>query len=375
MKTIFITHTTGYGGAAISLTTNLRYLIESGKLSAKDCIIAVPANERDLSASAYHWFEYRVPFGYWQMPFSTAYKGGSKKISSKLYSIVKEAISILCFVGVYNRAMKRDKITHIHLNSMVFWSLLPFLPKRIKKIIHIREMITDDFSGWIARKVINRYADTIIGITYQTTKGLLDNTIIIENPFDMYRARQFRNVRQELKTRLRLPEDSFVVSVFAPIGKQKGTEFLLEVIKHIPKESPIHFVLVGEPFRGEDELYRNLKEIPTVHIFPTSHEMDRYYAITDIVLRCEEYLPLGRTVYEGIYAGCMALLPFAEEDELDELEKYIDQIHLYPAGDAKLCAKGIMAIYHAHKNGIIDNGFAPTSNVPESAEKLLTVLT
>ena len=374
MKVLFVTHTTGYGGAAISLTTNLEYLLESGKLKAKECLLAVPPNKDNILTDAYHKFNGKVPFLFWHMPFSTAYKGGSTKPHVKVYSIVKELISILSFITVYNRRIKQEGITHIHLNSMVFWSLLPFLPKDIKKVIHVREMITDDYSGKIARRIINRYADTIIAISNQTAKGL-PKSEIVENPYDMYRARQFRNIRQELKLKFGIPLDSFVVSVFSPIGKQKGSEFLLEVVRNMPSELPIHFVVVGDPFRGEQKLYRDLLNEPNVHIYETSSDMNRFYAMTDTVLRCEKYLPLGRTVYEGIYAGCMAVLPIAKTDSFKESPKYLTQVYTYRAEDTESCIHVIRGIYRNYPTGIYDNRFAPTTNVPESAENLLTVLT
>jgi glycosyltransferase involved in cell wall biosynthesis len=233
-------------------------------------------------------------------------------------------------------------------------------------------MITDDLSGRIARKIINRYADTVIAISGQTAKGL-PNAKIMENPFDMYRSRQYRNVRDQLKVNLGLSKESFIVSVFSAIGIQKGTEFLLEVVHRIPMGLPICFVLVGNPVRGEQKLYRDLSELENVRIFPQTNDMDKFYAITDVLLRCEGYLPLGRTVYEGIYGGCIAVLPVSLSDSLKEIEPYKDQIVLFHSGNAKECANRIVTLWDTHRSGIPDNGFEPTGNVPESARKLLTV--
>jgi hypothetical protein len=92
--------------------------------------------------------------------------------------------------------------------------------------------------------------------------------------------------------------------------------------------------------------------------------------MTDVVLRCEDYLPLGRTVFEGIYAGCMVLLPLRTEDDVN-VEEIMDQIILYRARDVEDCIEQIACLYHTYKNGIYDNGFAPTSNVAVSASNLL----
>ena len=377
MKTLFVTHTTGYGGAAISLTTDLVYLLENGLLKDQDAAIAAPYTTTGILQDQYHEFNSKLPFYLWTMPFSTAYKGGSVQVHAKLYSVVKEVTAILFWVGAYNRIIRREEFTHIHLNSTVFWSLLPFLPKEVKKIVHVRELISDDYSGKIARKMINRYADTIIAISQQTAKGF-PRAVVVENPYDMYRARQYRNVRAEVKSQMGIPIDSFIVSVFSPIGVQKGSDFLVKVINKIPKEVPIHFLLVGNPFRGEKETYDALTRISNVHIFPPSKEMYKYYAVSDIVLRCEPYLPLGRTVYEGIYAGCITVLPVAEGEEggAKEIMKYLGrQMFLYKASDPESCVRTIINyVFATHKNGVYDNGFEPTTNIKESAEKFLSVI-
>ena len=371
MKILFLGHTTGNGGAAISLTTNLRYLIETEQLDPKECLIAVPHNERNWWGGPYWWFKDKIPFRFWFMPFSVAEKGGSKRLRSKLYSIVKETISIILFTGVYNHSIRKEKVTHIHLNSFVFWSLLPFLPKEIIKIIHVREMLSDDFSGRYAARIINRYADKIITISAQCAEKL-PTAIICENPYDMYRARQYRNVRNELKSRIGLRENPFIISVIAPIGKQKGYEFLVKVIERTPE---IMFVIIGKPYRDGQNLYRQLRKFPNVRIYPGGDEMDKFYAITDIVLRCEEYLPLGRTVFEGIYAGCITVFPVNDTDKTREIDKYLgEQIFLYPAGDAMACGSLLRALPHQYPDGVYDNGFEPTTNVSVSAHNLRRAL-
>lgn len=371
MKILFIGHTTGYGGAAISLTTNIRYLVETEQLDPKECLFAVPHNERNWREGPYWWFKDRILFRYWFMPFSVAEKGGSKRIRSKLYSIVKETVSIVLFTCVYNHRIRKEKVTHIHLNSFVFWSLLPFLPKEIIKIIHVREMPSDDFSGRFAARIINKYTDRIIAISAQCAEKL-PGAVICENPYDMYRARQYRNVRSELKCRIRLHGIPFIVSVIAPIGKQKGYEFLIKVIERTPE---ITFVIIGKPYRDGQNLYRHLLKLPNVRIYPGGDEMDKFYAITDIVLRPEEYLPLGRTVFEGIYAGCIAVLPVNDSDKTQEIGRYLgEQIYLYQAGDSQRCANLLRSLSHQYPDGVYDNGFEPTTNVPISAHTLKEAL-
>jgi hypothetical protein len=56
------------------------------------------------------------------------------------------------------------------------------------------------------------------------------------------------------------------------------------------------------------------------------------YAASDYVLRGEAYPCVGRTIYEGLYAGCGVLIPGASEDgaRMFESNRFEDRIHFYP---------------------------------------------
>jgi glycosyltransferase involved in cell wall biosynthesis len=159
-------------------------------------------------------------------------------------------------------------------------------------------------------------------------------------------------------------KDTFIVSVFAPIGYQKGHDFLLEVI---PKLPDVLFLCVGSV--TDYNLLEQLEKHPNFKHLPQQKDMNELYAITDIVMRCEDYFPLGRTVFEGIYAGCFVLLPYRKGDLLSE--EITPQMYLYVARGIESCTYAIDTLVSLYPKGTTDNGFEPTSNVKDVSEKLI----
>lgn len=62
--------------------------------------------------------------------------------------------------------------------------------------------------------------------------------------------------------------------------------------------------------------------------------VEEIYALVDVVVRCDAFLPLGRTLGEAYFAGCKVLAPYRETDDRSEIAHLIDRaIWLYRAND------------------------------------------
>jgi len=126
LKIAFITHTTNVGGAAISSVMVIQHLIRTGLLKPEECII-IQNKEKKISTEendVYFTLKKTIKFFEFRLPFSLVFKGGSSNFFKKVYRMYGEIISILYFIFVYNRILKREKITTVHLNSLVLWPLL-----------------------------------------------------------------------------------------------------------------------------------------------------------------------------------------------------------------------------------------------------------
>jgi hypothetical protein len=380
LKIAFITHTTNVGGAAISSVMVIQYLINNGLLKPEECII-IQNKEKKISTEkndVYFSLKKTIKFFEFRLPFSLVFKGGSSEYSKKIYRIYGELISIFYFIFVYNRILKRQKITTVHLNSLVLWPLLLVLPKSIKRVIHIREVPNTSIEARIAIFIINHSTAEILSIDPITNIPFVQNgkSQIITNPFNMTESRRLRVFKDTIKMELGIPSKSLVVSLFGPVGKQKGIDFLIQIITASNHLMNIEFLVLGTAQGAEGEKYiQVLKGYNNVKYFPEQKDTTKFYAITDVVIRCEDYLPLGRTVWEGIFAGGIALVPVNKKDDISVIADYIEKyIYIYQAQDVNSCIEMLLSIAKKYPDTIENSGYPVSDNVAATSEAFFRVL-
>jgi len=289
-----------------------------------------------------------------------------------------EIISIFYFIFFYNRILKREKITTVHLNSLVLWPLLVVLPKSMKRVIHIREVPNTSIEARIAIFITNHCATDIVSIDPITNIPFVKSgkSQIIPNPFHMTESRRLRAFKDTIKTELGIPPKSLVVSLFGPVGKQKGIDFLIRIIDASTRINTIEFLVLGTPQGVEGEKYiQVLKGYNNVKYFPEQKDTTKYYAITDVVIRCEDYLPLGRTVWEGIFAGGIALVPVNKKDDTSVIRDYIEKyIYTYQARDVNSCIEVLLTLAKKYPETIDNSGYPISDNIASSSEAFFRVL-
>ncbi len=313
------------------------------------------------------------------MPFSFVFKGSSLKFYNRSYSIYNEFMSIFYFIFFYNKILKREKITIVHLNSLVLWPLLLVLPKSMKKIIHIREVLNDSLEAHIALLVIKRYATKIISIDPISDEAFskYGKSVVILNPFNMKRARQLREKKDEIKLKYKIQADTFVISLIGRIEEAKGQDLLPSIAKKLIDKNVI-FLIVGLPSGNygkscldEFSKYSNIKYLGQIN------DMDPIYAITDILLRTDtiKYFPLGRTVWETIFSGGLAVLPVKREYNLAHLKDIISKyIFTYSYRDEDSATEIITSILQNNPNSLINSGFQTSDNSEQSATEFYNIL-
>ena len=307
-----MTHTTIVGGAAISSAVVIQYLIDTGLIRPEECII-IHNKEKKISSEkndVYFNLKKTIKFFKFRLPFSLVFKGGQSNFFKKLYRIYEGGLSIFYFIFFYNNLLKQEKITTVHLNSLVLWPLLLVLPRSMKKIIHIREVPDNSIEARIAIYTIKNLATKIISIDSTTDIPFVSSgkSRIVPNPFNMTESRRLREFKESIKMELGIPPESFVVSLLGPVGKQKGIDFLIKIIKESAHKKNLEFLILGNPQGLDGERYiRELMRFENVKYYTEQKDTKKFYAITDVVIRCEDYLPLGRTVWEGIFAGAITL--------------------------------------------------------------------
>jgi len=381
LKIAFIAHTTIVGGAAISSTTVIQYLIDTGLIKPEECIIIQNKGKKISTEKNDVYFNLKktIKFFEFRLPFSLVFKGGTSNFFKKVYRIYGEVISIFYFLLIYNKILKQEKITIVHLNSLVLWPLLLVLPKSMKRVIHIREISNTSIEARIAILVINHLATDIISIDPITDIPFVQSrkSQIIANPYNMTESRRLRAFKDTIKMELGIPPKSLVVSLFGPVGRQKGIDFLIQIINASTQIKNIEFLVLGTPQGVEGEKYiQLLKGYNNVKYFPEQKDTTKFYAISDVVIRCEDYLPLGRTVWEGIFAGGIALVPVNKKDDIsvikDSIEKYI---YTYQALDVNSCIEMLLTITKKYPDTIENSGYPISDNVASTSEAFFRVLT
>ena len=375
MKIAFITHTTTFGGAGLSSSKTIQFLLDKGLLQPEECLLIQPrvrdpSNEKN---DLYFNLKKTIKFYEFKLPFSPVFKGVTSNYLIKLSYTYKEFIAIFSYLVYYNKILKQEKITIVHLNSLVLWPLLLVLPKSIKTVIHIREVPNNSIEARIAIFVITHYATKIISIDPISDISFSNSgkSVVISNPYNMTISRELRPLKNSIKSELGIPPESFVVSIFGLIGEQKGFDFFIKIINSSTQIKNLVFVIVGKPAgKYGEECIQLLKNYPNVKYLGEQNDTSKFYAITDVVIRCEDYLPLGRTVWEGIFAGGLALVPVNKNDDISVIQEYLGKyIFTYQALNINSCVDTLTEIIKKYPGTVIDSGYPFSDNIATSAEQ------
>lgn len=382
MKIAFILHAVGGGGAPLSLVINLQKLVDEGLLSPEECIIIhgkqrAPSTEKN---DLFYFLKQKIRHYEWQLPWSHIDNiGGYPSLIIKLYSFVKNLQALFLFISIYPKILKKEKIQVVHLNSIVLWPILLVLPNNIRAIIHVREDFLNSIEAKIAQQIIRKKASAIISIDDFRDMPFSNNpkSIVILNPFNQSKARKMKQSKTEIKKKYGLSNDTFVVSVIGRIEPNKGQHLISSIAKKINSDK-IVFLVVGLP-NGKfgKRCLKNIQQYPNVKYFGQINDMDPIYAITDIVLRLDLVdvpIPIGRTVWEGIFSGCLAVLPVKKGYDLSSIQNLLNKyIFIYDILDMDNLASVLHSLLEKYSNPY-ENDFPMSDNTEQSATEFFNVL-
>ncbi len=228
------------------------------------------------------------------------------------------------------------------VNQLPYYRILRL--KARYKLLFARELF---FSrGGDAKRLFNRVADEnamTLAISNMTAKAFFEEGLqkvkVIRNPVSMDSARRIRDnvsMKEEIKIHYGLGAYEHIVVMVGNITPPKGTEFFLDIAERFNEDVSYIFLIVGGGrSTGNTEYYNSvigrILSMGNVRVIDAMHdEMQRIYGIVSLVIRTDSFFPMGRTVYEGVFAGTPVLLPFNEDDDISEIKPYLDrQVFLY----------------------------------------------
>jgi hypothetical protein len=172
--------------------------------------------------------------------------------------------------------------------------------------------------------------DPFLGVSFA-------HSIVLNNPFDMTLLSEYA------KSHFNWPEQDFtkrvIFSIIGGVTNKKGVDFIIRSFMKLRNDNA-RLLIVGRGEKNYESLCRRIA-LPDERIIFWGEERDilKIYSISDYILRGEEYQCIGRTIYEGLYAGCQVIIP-AEDTKrkpMFEFDTFKHAIHFYqPRHDHEL---------------------------------------
>lgn len=383
-KIAFITQDIGLYGSSRSLQLTLKSLIDREYLKKENIVIIYPRSlkyflnyklAKKLNKSYFSEFN---NIKSWVVPFSNVIENISSSNIKKIKSFIRTLIFYIFWTIKYKQQFKKDNIKQVYLNSITLWPMLLVLPRNTRVIMHVREMLDlkKPFSK-IIRKIILNKCSELITIDKKTALPFLNynkKINIIRNPFEMREARKLRGDKYAvICEKYGLNSDTIHVSLIGSIQAVKGQKFFCEIAKKFDNSDNFEFIIAG---KGEGTYYSDIVnevgKINNLHYVGEIENIEEIYAITHINIRCDNFFPLGRTVWEAYYSGCKVLLPYNINDDVSEIQDYLNkEIFLYNSRDVD---SAILKLKEIKNCGFsIDNNL-PTGNIESYIKEISDIL-
>lgn len=233
--------------------------------------------------------------------------------------------------------IERNDYDVVHINSCV---LYPLLCKKYPMYIHVREVC---IAEGLMKVYIQSQFKKSRGIIYidHAVKNALKvegKNVVLNNPFDQ---RKVLNVDlPAVRKRYSIQEKETVFTYAAAYDVQeKGLSFVADAfIKARCKHSKLLIV-------GPEKIPKYEKNSNIIFTGIISN-MEEIYAISDYVLRGDDVVAIGRTVYEGLYSGCSVIIPGNAERDMKNMfenDRFAEQIFFYKLRDMEDLVKLLRA--------------------------------
>jgi glycosyltransferase involved in cell wall biosynthesis len=325
LKVLFVTHTVApTGGAARSL----RELVNAWDVDADLMMPAFNGAADDASVRAFFGPRVRRLFRRW-LAYDMCYRGQPPVWQSArrhlLFPLMWRADR-----GRFYRFLERERYDVVHLNTIV---LHPLVRADLPFIMHVRDILNPNEPEVLASAVRARGVVFIDEATRAPFVGEpLRASIVLNNPVDM------RSVgRLPAEAAARLGGDPAKLTIFSMIGllnPEKGVDVVIDAMRGVASPD-VRLLLVGS---GQSaftaRLQRQAAGDRRIVFWGTESDIANIYTLSDWVVRGEAYHCVGRTIYEGLYAGCGVIVPGdPASHSFFEYERFADRIRMYRPGD------------------------------------------
>lgn len=239
------------------------------------------------------------------------------------------------------RIIRQGGYDYVHLNSLV---LFPMIDENARYIVHAREIINPQYRRM---KQFIRAMERATGIIYidEATRipieAVMSNkrAMVLNNPFDMTWVAE-ADYEDSLR-KCGVARTNTVFAMLGQVGDNKGSKFVIRsFMRHANPDSRLLIVGNNDHAYGR-ECEKMTKDDGRVIFCGEMKNTGSIYRISDYIVRGEPQFCIGRTIYEGLFAGAGVIIPGHETDveKMQSGDELRDKIHFYePESEDSLAA-------------------------------------
>lgn len=239
------------------------------------------------------------------------------------------------------RIIRQGGYDYVHLNSLV---LFPMIDENARYIVHAREIINPQYRRM---EQFIRAMERATGIIYidEATRipieAVMSNkrAMVLNNPFDMTWVAD-ADYEDSLR-KCGVARTNTVFAMLGQVGDNKGSKFVIRsFMRHANPDSRLLIVGNNDHAYGR-ECEKMTKDDGRVIFCGEMKNTGSIYRISDYIVRGEPQFCIGRTIYEGLFAGAGVIIPGHETDveKMQSGDELRDKIHFYePESEDSLAA-------------------------------------
>ncbi|MEX2567233.1 MAG: glycosyltransferase family 4 protein [Cyclobacteriaceae bacterium] len=167
-------------------------------------------------------------------------------------------------IKITKKLVTEEGITHIYSNTAAVWvGALVAKDLKLQHIWHLHEIILKpSWFGWAMGKMINQFAHKVIVVS-EAVRGHWSRHVSEEKLTLIYNGINYKPYLcgyDHLRSTLGIPSEAVVIGMIGRVNSWKGQEYFLEISEELNKKFlNLHFILVGDPYPGDERWYEGLE--------------------------------------------------------------------------------------------------------------------
>lgn len=258
-------------------------------------------------------FDFIVDIDSTNVPKKEIEKYGGKVIYIAPYQ------NILKYNKELDKIIKKYKynIVHSHINAMSVFPLRIAYKNNVPiRISHNHSTMAKGESKknilkLILRNFSTKFANNYLAPTLDTGLWLFgyknrEKIVVIKNAIELKKFEYNENYRLNIRKKLNLKENEFVIGFFGRLAWAKNPMFILDVFKNLKKNNiKFRLLIIGDgAMKSKIEEYILNNELSDAVIFlPNTSEIYKYYQAIDILAFPSHYEGLGMVSVEAQISG------------------------------------------------------------------------